>query len=215
MTQFDQSQYWVDRHQRLPGDPRSVGNLGRSLEENQQSEVLVREVVERATRLLSPARTALDLGCGYGRVSQCFTDKGYHYLGVDVSPDAIQFARKHNPAAEFQVGDLSKWTTDRRFDVVCVLYVFIHFVADAEWLSLLERALSWVAPAGALLMADEFPKERELTGLHVVSRPLQEYEAILELHGFRFDEAFREQLIGSGDQLLRHARPFRLARRGN
>jgi len=213
MTQFDQSKYWVERHQRLPSDPRSVGNMGRSLEENQRSELLVREVVDRAARLLAAARTALDLGCGYGRVSRCFTDQGYRYLGVDVSPDAIQHAKEHNPAAEFQVGDLSKWTTDRRFDVVCVLYVFIHFVDDAEWLSLLERALSWVAPAGALLMADEFPKEREATRLHVVSRPLKAYDVILEVHGFQFDHAFREQLIGSGNEILPQARPFRLARR--
>ena len=31
---FDQETYWIKRHKRLSGDPRSVGNLGKSLEQN-------------------------------------------------------------------------------------------------------------------------------------------------------------------------------------
>lgn len=212
MPEFNQSQYWRERHRKLEGDPRSVGNLGRSLEDNVKSEASVIATVERAARLLAPARSVLDLGCGYGRVSQCFTRQGYRYLGIDVSPEAIRQARERNPDAEFAVGDLATWTTERRFDVVLVLYVFVHFVDDTAWRSLLERSLSWLNAGGSLLIADQFPAARENKIQHVVGRPLSDYVAMLGSQGFAFDESFRSKLIGAKGQLLPQARSFQLAR---
>jgi SAM-dependent methyltransferase len=48
----------------------------------------------------------VDLGCGSGILAKILTEAGYAVLGVDLSPDMIQLAKVHAPAAEFQVGSL-------------------------------------------------------------------------------------------------------------
>jgi 2-polyprenyl-3-methyl-5-hydroxy-6-metoxy-1,4-benzoquinol methylase len=210
---FDQADYWRQRHRNLAGDPRSVGNLGRSVEENRASEAKLKNVVDRAAMFLSPARSVLDVGCGYGRVADCFTARGYRYLGVDISEDAVQEARRRHPDAEFMAADLASWDTERRFDVVVVLYVFVHFVDESRWLSLLRRTMSWVEPGGALLIADQFPAERTVPGPHVVARPLETYVPVLRSGGFELDPGFRHRLIGQEEDELPNAWSFHLARR--
>lgn len=210
---FDQADYWKRRHEQLAGDPRSVGNLSRSLDENIASEAQVRAVLRDAAMLLRPARTVLDVGCGYGRIADCFTANGYDYLGVDVSPVAIEQARERNPDATFLVADLANWNTTRMFDVVGALYVFVHFVDDDAWVSIVERALSWVAPQGGLLIADQFPAERQQHGEHVVARPFDEYEQLFQRHGFAFDDDFTANLADANSSAMRVTNQFRLVRR--
>jgi SAM-dependent methyltransferase len=212
---FDQVAYWRSRHERLRGDPRSVGNLGLSAEENLAGERRLRLIVERAAELLKPAASVLDIGCGYGRVSSCFTEKGYDYLGVDLSHDAIQEAYARNPKARFVTADLGNWDTDERFDVVCALYLFVHFVDDAAWESIVRRSLSWVRPGGAILIADQFPPERIVAGDHVLVRPFDEYGDLLKRSGFTVDHRFTDLLADSDPDLVPQMRHFRIARRGS
>ena len=42
-----------------------------------------------------------EIGCGYGRLCQAFDSE--QYVGLDISPDAINMARKLNPAYEFEL----------------------------------------------------------------------------------------------------------------
>jgi trans-aconitate methyltransferase len=213
VNQFDQAGYWQERHIRLVGDPRSVGNVGKSLDENLESEHRLRLVVSRAAELLKPGRTVLDLGCGYGRAADCFTSHDYGYVGVDVSPHATAQAQSRNPAATFITADLATWDTGQRFDVVCALYVFVHFVDDAAWASIVNRAMRWVAPSGGLLMADHLPTDREQPSQHVVARPLSEYAAPASEHGLYLDEGFKALLTGEGPRRLDNAKHFNLFRK--
>lgn len=212
MTEFDQSSYWRERHSRLVGDPRSVGNLGRSVAENLEAEQRMRRVVDRAARLLRPAVSVLDVGCGYGRIADCFARQGYDYYGIDVAAGAVAEGKRRAPEGTFIVGDLAAWDTDRQFDVVCALYVFVHFVDDHAWESIVTRAAKWVAPGGALLVADHFPSEREPAGQHVVARPLSDYWPLLR-ERFRVDGDFQAKLIGAGADRLPNGRHFYLFRR--
>ncbi len=91
--EFYQDAYWIERHESYHGDPRSVGNLGRSVEENLKGESRFNSAVTCAAADLKPYRTVLDIGCGYGRVASCFCDAGYDYTGVDVAPVAIEAAQ--------------------------------------------------------------------------------------------------------------------------
>lgn len=47
--------------------------------------------------------TVLDLGCGYGRLSELFPS---NYQGVDFSPDFIKLAKEKYPKQSFQVADM-------------------------------------------------------------------------------------------------------------
>ncbi len=45
---------------------------------------------------LPPPRTALDYGCGAGRIAQALAARGLQVLGRDVSPRMVELARSHN-----------------------------------------------------------------------------------------------------------------------
>jgi SAM-dependent methyltransferase len=43
----------------------------------------------------------IDLGAGSGITARALTDAGYEVLGVELSPDMVEFARRRTPAARF------------------------------------------------------------------------------------------------------------------
>ena len=43
--EFDQSESWINRHQRFRGDPRAVGDIGKSLQESPEGEMQFTETV--------------------------------------------------------------------------------------------------------------------------------------------------------------------------
>jgi SAM-dependent methyltransferase len=194
MKEFDQAAYWVNRHEKMRGDILSVGNEDFNREGLERSE---REFIERLNRALDliPARSVLDVGCGYGRAAPCFLAHGMAYTGVDVSPVAIDDAKV---PGRFIVGDLNTWDTDERFDLVAVLFVFIHFVDDEAWLSLLERCLKWVAPGGYLLLAQRFPRQTERPAIHTKLRSVSDYLHPVAKHGFEFDREFEGRMAVIG-----------------
>src|SRR5436305_1060377 len=46
----------------------------------------------------------VDAGCGSGIWARELADRGYEVLGIDISAAMIRLARRHAPAARFQVG---------------------------------------------------------------------------------------------------------------
>lgn len=102
----------------------------------------------------SVARTALDVGCGDGRLSRVLASRGLSVVGIDLSPGMIELARsKTSPGvpAEFRVGDvMAECQVGRQFDVVVCVAVLHHFPAEL----MIPRLRSFVAPGGVLLLQD-------------------------------------------------------------
>jgi SAM-dependent methyltransferase len=195
---FNQTNYWIKRHERFANDPRSIGNVAKSHEENVKGDESVVRWVHQAAALLTKYKTVLDIGCGYGRVAPAFCEQGFLYHGVDVSPLAVLNARsamKKYSNAYFEVADLSDWKPNQVYDLVCALFVFVHFVDDSEWSRLLNRALTWVAPGGALLLAESnFPDRVDQHVVHAKRRPLAEYGAILSDASFTLVHNFASEV---------------------
>lgn len=181
---FDQAGYWKKRHVDLEGDPRSVGNLAASLEQNLEGERDFQDTVSSlATHLKATGvNSVLDLGCGIGRAAPPFLNAGIAYTGIDVSEVALVEARKRAPKATFECADLGVWNPTARYDAVSILYVLVHFVDDAAWRRFLGAAVA--ASTKHLIIADWFPAERTQTVPHAVSRSIKEYEATLGMFGF-------------------------------
>lgn len=203
---FDQAGYWIKRHEDLKDDPRSVGTLAASREKNEEGERELKIVVSQIAKSLadSGAKSVLDLGCGYGRVTSCFLDNGFEYTGVDISPVAIEAAEKAHPSARFIKGNLSELDLQEKFDVVTVLYVFVHFVDDTLWRSFLSAAIDRLKPGGTLVFADFFPGERTATGQHVVSRPFTDYIRAFKEEGVVIDDRLREDVKNTGISCSSH-----------
>lgn len=213
-TDFDQVRYWIQRHRDLKNDPRSVGNLAASLDDTYKGELEFQHAVEQAASIVAGGRrlSVLDLGCGYGRVASSFINAGYRYTGVDISKDAITEARKRCPNGTFLEANLSNYKSKNKFDVVSVLYVFVHFVDDNQWLKFLQTAVGAVKPGGLLFFADHFPNQLEKHGAHVVSRPLHDYVEPLQREGAHLDQELKQAAEATGSKLTRH---FQFARKSS
>ena len=99
-------------------------------------------------------RRWLDFGCGPGRIGRHVVGlaRCERLVGVDVDPLLIAWARKHVPAAQFELIEpmLPMVFGPAEFDVVYAASVFTHFSETQQqaWLSELARV---VAPGGLLI----------------------------------------------------------------
>jgi SAM-dependent methyltransferase len=196
---FDAESYWLERHERLRGDIRSVGNLGMSEERNRAGEAKHRRYLKTFLEHMYPDasdKMALDLGCGIGRLAPAFVEHGFRYTGVEVSPVAVEQARLACPdeAAEFVVASFVTYQDSRRFDLIVASYVLVHIVKDEEWMAALRSIASWLRDDGYFVLIDEVPvvAAPERNRPHFVSRTVEQYEAALARCGLRFVDSWRD-----------------------
>ncbi len=99
----------------------------------QDSATIQRDLVYAVLEKWADRGDMLDLGCGTGSTAVQIDDVYRSYLGIDISPVAIEWARKHiaqNPAkalkTSFAVAPIEAFSTQRTFDVVlyreCLYY---------------------------------------------------------------------------------------------
>jgi len=99
----------------------------------------------------------LDVGCGDGKVTAEITQAVPHgsVIGIDASPQMIEFARKtfpagKNPHLEFRVMDARKIKFARQFDLL-FSNAALHWVDDHE--AILHGAASVLKPGGRLVVS--------------------------------------------------------------
>ena len=70
----------------------------------------------------------LDLGCGMGHYSNYMYDKGFDIVGVDISENMINIAKRNNPNIEFIVSDICdlEIVKNCEFDGIVLAYVLQH-----------------------------------------------------------------------------------------
>jgi SAM-dependent methyltransferase len=190
VEQFDEESYWIERHEQLRGDIRSVGNLGTSEEKNLAGLPQHRARLKTVLQHLVPDasdKMALDLGSGIGRLAPVFLELGYRYTGVEVSPVAVEQARQACP------DDAADYQDRRRFDVIVASYVLVHIVKDEEWVATLGSIASWLRDDGYFVLIDEVPTEPapQRNRRHFVLRTVGQYEEALSRCGLRFADSWR------------------------
>ena len=87
-----------------------------------------------------PGSKVLDLCCGKGRHSIFLNEKGLNVVGVDLSPNSIQNAKKfESESLKFKVGDMRKPQGVKEFDYIFNLFTsFGYFESDDENIKTLE-----------------------------------------------------------------------------
>jgi SAM-dependent methyltransferase len=117
---------------------------------------------------LSKVRRVLDVGCGPGTNSAEFA--GFDYLGVDLNPSYIAYARKrHGPC--FEVADVRTDSVGgrRAFDFV-LLNSLLHHLDDGAVASLLAGIRGQLSADGHIHVVElELPERRGLPRLLALS----------------------------------------------
>lgn len=105
---------------------------------------------EFAARWVS-GRTVLDLACGSGYGSALLMARGAaHVVGVDISPEAIAYARATHarPGIDYICASAETFAPERPFDVAVSLETIEHVTDPAAFL---RRLASFVRPAGMVI----------------------------------------------------------------
>jgi len=138
----------------LPPEEIQVRFTGRHGEATLRQAFEFYQVVSRATRADHP-RSAVDFGCGWGRITRFFIrdfSKG-DLLGVDPSERMIDLCQSTNPWATFQKIDLFPPLDlpSASVDVIFAFSVFSHLTEDVhlQWLAEFARL---IRPGGSLIV---------------------------------------------------------------
>ena len=112
-----------------------------------------------------------DLGCGPGHVARYLHEQGVSVLGLDLSEQMIQVARRLHPGIEFRVGDMTRLDlSDGALAGVVAFYAIVHFT-PAELDAVLSEIRRVLAPGGAALFSfhigDEVVHVEDLFGATV------------------------------------------------
>jgi SAM-dependent methyltransferase len=112
----------------------------------------VRDSLERHGTSVDELESLLDFGCGCGRVTRYWGERGGVH-GSDTSREAVEWCRRNLPFARFELNRLEPPLafSDGSFDLVYALSVFTHLPLELQraWLLELRRVLR---PDGLLLM---------------------------------------------------------------
>jgi ubiquinone/menaquinone biosynthesis C-methylase UbiE len=134
----------------------------------------------------------LDVGCGPGKWTRLFAEKGFFTVGVDASADMIELAKaRANKSGlemmEFYVMDASVLgLVEATFDFVNCVTVLQHILADEKWKRAIVEMVRVTKPEGYLLlyeMAPQFTFKKRTQNLRI--RTLKDYETEFAKAGAR------------------------------
>lgn len=149
-----------------------------------------RELEKYLRFLIPPDSSVIEIGCGTGETLAALnTVRG---LGVDISPDMIEIAKKKFPHIEFEVGDLEDLQIEEKFDYVLIVETIGHVDDIQLALSQLNKVCK---PETRIIIVyynylwEPVLKFAETSGLRMKSPlqhwlPLEDISNLLYLNGF-------------------------------
>jgi 2-polyprenyl-3-methyl-5-hydroxy-6-metoxy-1,4-benzoquinol methylase len=164
-------------------------DLERIIPERLSDDPVDRETLEiHAARYAFAARRVagkrvLDLACGVGYGSAMLKAAGAaHVTGVDVSDEAVAYARAHNAAdgIAFVCSDGMTYAPDAAFDVVVSLETIEH-VPDAR--GFVRRLAGLVAPGGVLVGSVPTTLSTDINPYHLHDFSADEFRALIRANG--------------------------------
>jgi SAM-dependent methyltransferase len=120
--------------------------------------------LESQAALVRPGMRALSLADGEGRNGVWLAERGVDVHAVDVSPVAIEKAKRlaavRGVALEFEQADLLDWTwPEAAYDLVVA--IFIQFAPPPERERIIEGIRRTLRPGGLLILQGYTPKQLE------------------------------------------------------
>ncbi|WP_320253111.1 class I SAM-dependent methyltransferase [Mesorhizobium vachelliae] len=98
----------------------------------------------------------IELGCGYGRISNRLAEKGAQVTGLDISPILLKKAEadaaERGLNVEYVLGDMRSLPWRDRFDAAFLWYTTFGYFDDADNETVLREAASCLRTGGRLLI---------------------------------------------------------------
>jgi 2-polyprenyl-3-methyl-5-hydroxy-6-metoxy-1,4-benzoquinol methylase len=109
---------------------------------------------QEAAKWIKPGMSLIDIGCGPGRDTKFWSDRGVRVLGIDASSEMIASASATYPHLEFQVGDILSLDEKlpKSFDAAWLAYVILHVPPDLCY-EALSDVRNLVRPGGVVFIA--------------------------------------------------------------
>ncbi len=132
--------------------------------------ILKKEINDRSKKI-----RILDIGCGSGEISRFFND--LDYIGIDVNPDYIEFARKIYKK-NFEVMNAQKLRFKKRyFDYVVIIGV-LHHIDDKNCSLILNEIRRVVKNNGKIIIIEDVNTQSKIDLLGNIIRKLDVGEHI-------------------------------------
>jgi len=121
-------------------------------------------------------RNILEVGCGSGMLARRFLENGYDYLGLDLSNEMLDIARRELKSDNFIQSDMRMISFDQQFEAILITGRSIAYITDnkgiIDTLTGIHRALI----NNGLLVFDVFDA-------HQIFDNLDDFEQIIEHNG--------------------------------
>ncbi len=138
----------------------------------------------------------LDFGCGIGILAPLFSPK--QYLGIDIDPRAITYAKRKYQEYTFRVGDVTKLRLHKGFDLIVVVGV-LHHLNDRELQASLGVMKSLLMSNGKIIMIEAIPPIYKWNILSHILRSLDKGHYVRDVESYR-------SLISGGLEIERQFR---------
>jgi len=159
------------------------------------------ESIEKFLNFLPDKPFILEAGCGPGRESKVFIEKGIRVVGVDLSEGLLKIARENNPTAEYiKANFLNLPFEDKAFDGVWSHASLVHLETMEDVRKALAEFRRVLKPVGVVYVCVKAQAGTEKTA--VVSDSLSKHERFFryytrdELVGLLADAGFEMAEIG-------------------
>lgn len=125
---------------------------------------------------LGQRSSVLELGCGYGRITNRLAEKGARVAGLDISPILLKKAKadaaERGVNVEYVLGDMRSLPWRDRFDAAFLWYTTFGYFDDADNEKVLREAASSLRKGGRLLIdhANRLAFLRQASPIYVVQR---------------------------------------------
>lgn len=150
-------------------------------------------------------KTVLDIACGTGYGSQLLATEAKHVIGMDVSKDAVAYAKKHYATknVDYRVGDALKIPLeDHSVDVVISLETIEHLPTPEVFVKEVKRILK---PGGVFVVST--PNDDEFTEgniYHVHEFDFKELDGLIKKYFKNYEYYFQGSWFASGILSRKH-----------
>ena len=177
----------------------------------------ISSLMAEAERLSLPVRreTAIDFGCGVGRLTSALRSHFATCYGVDISPGMLEQARKIAPQCEFRQGDTLSSFADNSADLIYSSLVLQHQPDRESAIALITDMVRVLRPGGLLVF--QMPCHiRLLKRIHLRRRLYRLARALSLSHDFLYshlrlspirmqalsDESVKRTVTAAGGRVL-------------